>query len=331
MRYILDTPAMRLGVHAESPVGASPSSGRDPDPGSRTAYLEQPCRSALNRVTGMDFDWSLNPYMGCAHRCAFCYVRGFERRADRPADERYGTIIRVKTNVAEVLRAELARASWKREYVLIGAATDPYQPIEGRYRLTRGCLAALGDFRTPFGIITRGTMVVRDLDVLQRAAGRAAVSVSFSVPTLDERVWRVTEPGTAHPRHRLRALRTLVAGGIRASVAIAPILPGLSDSAESLAAVVRAAREAGACGIWSAPLNLREGTREHFLAVLAREWPEELPRYERLFAGRAYLPADYGHEVSARVKALKLEHGIADRRTIRLTPPPEPAQMELPV
>ncbi|MEO5618968.1 MAG: radical SAM protein, partial [Candidatus Eisenbacteria bacterium] len=292
------------------------------EPADRIEYREEPCRSALNRVTGMDFEWSLNPYMGCAHRCTFCYVRGFERRADRPGDERYGTSIRVKVNVAEVLRAELARASWRREYVLIGAATDPYQPIEGRYRLTRGCLAALADFRTPFGIITRGTLVVRDLDVLQRASQRAAVSVSFSVPTLDERVWRTTEPGTAHPRHRLRALRTLVAGGVRASVAIAPILPGLSDSPESLAAVVRAAREAGACGIWSAPLNLRDGTREHLLATLAREWHEELPRYEKLFAGRSYLPSSYGQEIFARVKALKLEHGIADRRAVRLVPPP---------
>lgn len=300
-------------------------------PADRTEYREEPCRSALNRVTGMDFEWSLNPYMGCAHRCTFCYVRGFERRADRPGDDRYGRNIRVKTNAATVLRAELARASWKREYVLIGAATDPYQPIEGRYRLTRGCLEALADFRTPFGIITRGTLIVRDLDVLQRAAQRAAVSVSFSIPTLDERVWRTTEPGTAHPRHRLRALRTLVAGGVRASVALAPILPGLSDSPEGLAAVVRAAREAGACGIWSAPLNLRDGTREHFLATLAREWPEELPRYERLFAGRSYLPSNYGQEVSARVTALKQEHGIADRRTVRLVPPAEAAQLELPM
>ena len=300
-------------------------------PADRVEYREQPCRSALNRVTGMGFEWSLNPYMGCAHRCAFCYVRGFERRADRPGDERYGQTIRVKTNVAEVLRAELARPSWKREFVLIGAATDPYQPIEGRYRLTRGCLEALADFRTPFSIITRGTMAVRDLDVLQRASRRAAVSISFSVPTLDERVWRATEPGTAHPRHRLRALGALVAGGVRASVALAPILPGLSDSPESLAAVVRAAREAGACGIWSAPLNLREGTREYFLSVLAREWPEELRRYELLFARRSYLPANYGLEISARVKALKLDAGIADRRDVRLVPPEEASQMELPM
>src|SRR5438874_5426507 len=144
----------------------------------RVEYREEPCRSALNRVQGMGFNWSLNPYMGCVHRCTFCYVRAFERRADRPSDDRYGTSIRVKTNVAEVLRKELARPSWEREPIAIGAATDPYQPAEGRYRLTRACLAVLGDAANPFSIITRGPMIVRDLDVLVRAARRAEVSVT---------------------------------------------------------------------------------------------------------------------------------------------------------
>src|SRR2546428_7857896 len=143
----------------------------------------------------MGFEWSLNPYMGCAHRCAFCYVRAFERRADRPSDERYGTSIRVKVNVAEVLRAELARPSWRREGIAIGAATDPYQPAEGRYRLTRSCLEALRDAANPFSIITRGPMIVRDGDVLAEASRRADVSVTFSVPTVDDDVWRTTEPG----------------------------------------------------------------------------------------------------------------------------------------
>src|SRR5438034_4161541 len=160
----------------------------------RVEYREEPCRSALNRVKGMGFGWSLNPYMGCAHRCTFCYVRAFELRADRPFDERYGRSIRAKINVAEVLRAELARASWKGETVAIGAATDPYQPAEGRYRLTRGCLEALAAARNPFSLITRGPMVLRDVDVLQEAARRAEISVNFSVPTLDEEVWRRTEP-----------------------------------------------------------------------------------------------------------------------------------------
>src|SRR5438874_2075591 len=173
----------------------------------RVEYREEPCKVALNRVKGMPFDWSLNPYMGCAHRCTFCYVRAFELRADRPSGAEYGRSIRVKVNVPEVLRAELTRPGWRRETVSIGAATDPYQPAEGRYRLTRSCLEALGDARTPFHIITRSPMVVRDVDVLSEAARRARVSVSFSIPTLDEEVWRRTEPGTPPPRQRFRALR----------------------------------------------------------------------------------------------------------------------------
>src|SRR5678816_2879068 len=139
-------------------------------------YREEPCRSALNRVKGMMFGWSLNPYMGCAHQCTFCYVRAFERRADRPSDDRYGRSIRVKTNVAAVLRRELARRSWKGELVAIGAATDPYQPAEGRYRLTRGCLEVLAEAANPVTIITRSPMIVRDLDVLVEAAAGARVS-----------------------------------------------------------------------------------------------------------------------------------------------------------
>ena len=287
-------------------------------------YREEPCRSALNRVKGMPFSWSLNPYMGCAHRCTFCYVRAFERRADRPSDDRYGRSIRVKTNVVEVLRRELAKASWQGDGVAIGAATDPYQPVEGRYRLTRGCLEALAEAWNPFSIITRGPMILRDLDVLQEASGRADVSVTFSVPTLDERVWRTTEPGTAHPRQRLRVLKRLVEGGVNASVGMAPILPGISDSPEQLGEVVRAAREAGACGIWANLVYLRDGTREHFLDRLAEDWPEQLEFYERLYRGRAYLPHAETKPTRDRVRALAREHGIRDRRPQK----PAPAREE---
>ena len=295
----------------------------------RSDFRIEPCRSALNRVQGMGFGWSLNPYMGCAHRCTFCYVRGFEKRADRPSDERYGANVRVKINIAEVLRAELARPSWKREEVVIGAATDPYQPLEGRFRLTRACLAELGAARTPFSIITRGPLIVRDLDVLQAAARRAKVSVSVSIPTLDETIWRATEPGTAPPRARLRALSRLVEGGIRVGVGMAPILPGLSDRPDLLADVVRAAREAGACSVWAGLLNLRPGTREHFLDQLERIWPEERARYEQMYRGRAYLPAAFSQPVQGLVGDLKRQFGIADRRAVRLTPPPETVQLEI--
>jgi DNA repair photolyase len=298
--------------------------------GMHVEYREEPCRSALNRVRGMMFEWSLNPYMGCVHRCTFCYVRAFERRADRPSDDRYGTSIRVKVNVADVLARELRRPSWKREHVAIGAATDPYQPVEGRYRLTRACIQTLGAAANQFSIITRGPMVVRDIDVLQDAASRARVSVMFSIPTLDEDVWRRTEPSTAHPRQRLRALRELVGAGIKASVGMAPILPGISDRPEQLAAVVRAAREAGATGIWANLLYLKPGTREHFLENLARDWPEQVEHYEQLYAnGRAYLPGSETLPVRTAVAGLAREHGIGDRRTVRLEPPEEPRQLAL--
>jgi len=295
----------------------------------RPEYREEPCKVALNRVKGMMFKWSLNPYMGCVHRCTFCYVRAFELRADRPFDDRYGRSIRVKTNIAEVLRRQLARSTWEHETVAIGAATDPYQPAEGRYRLTRACLEALRDAANPFNIITRGPLIVRDVDVLAQAARRAEVSVTFSVPTLDDDIWRRTEPSTAHPRQRLRALRTLVDAGIRASVGMAPILPGVSDRPELLEQVVRESRAAGACGVWANLLNLRPGTREHFLEALAEDFPDQLPHYERLYAGRAYLASAETKPVRALVGQLARKHGIGDRRDLRLAPEPQPEQLAL--
>ena len=292
-------------------------------------YREEPCRSALNRVQGMGFAWSLNPYMGCVHRCTFCYVRAFERRADRPSDDRYGTSIRVKTNVAEVLRRELARPSWQRDDVAIGAATDPYQPAEGRYKLTRACIEVLGEAATPIRLITRGPMVVRDIDVLSEASRRASVSVMFSIPTLDREIWQRTEPGTAPPQQRLRALEQLIAAGVKVSVGMAPILPGISDSPELMADVVRAARAAGATGIWANLLYLKPGTKQHFMGALERDWPELVPEYERLYARRAYLPKEATAPVREHVRELARAHGIRDRRRIKLAPPPDPEQLEL--
>jgi DNA repair photolyase len=276
----------------------------------------------------MDFRWSLNPYMGCVHRCTFCYVRAFERRADRPWDDRYGRSIRVKVNVAEVLARELARPGWKHESVAIGAATDPYQPAEGHYRLTRRCLRVLAAARNPFSIVTRGPMIVRDVDVLQEAARRAEVGVSFSIPTLDVDVWRRTEPGTAPPRQRLRALRVFVDAGVDAGVGMAPILPGISDHPAQLADVVRAAREAGATGVWCSVLHLRPGTREHFLESLAQHWPALLPRYDELYRA-SYLDRRDTEPIRQRVAALRARFAIADRRMRPLEPPPSPSQLQL--
>jgi DNA repair photolyase len=295
----------------------------------RVEYREEPCKVALNHVKGMPVNWSLNPYMGCVHQCTFCYVRAFERRADRPSDHRYGTSIRVKLNIADRLRVELARASWAGEHVVIGAATDPYQPAEGRYRLTRACIEVLRDASNPFDIITRGPLIVRDAELLAEAAARADVSVTFSVPTVDDDVWRTTEPGTAPPRQRLRALKELVAVGVRASVGMAPLLPGLSDHPSSLERVIAAAREAGACGIWANLLYLRPGTREHFLECLARDWPELVPDYERLYARGAYLPQAEARPAKEEVRRLAKVHGVRDRRAVKLRPPERDEQLSL--
>jgi DNA repair photolyase len=291
-------------------------------------YREEPCRSALNRVQGMGFNWSLNPYMGCVHRCTFCYVRAFEQRAERPSDDRYGSSIRVKTNIADVLRKELARPSWQREPIALGAATDPYQPAEGRYKLSRACIGVVGESGSPLRIITRGPMIVRDIDVLVEASQRADVSVTFSIPTLDVDIWRKTEPGTAPPHQRLRALKELVDAGVNVGVGMAPILPGLTDKPELMEDVVRAARAAGATGVWANLLYLKPGTKEHYLRALERDWPELLPEYARLYGSKAYLDAS---EVRAEVRALANKHGIRDRRALKLQPPPEPQQLTLAV
>lgn len=299
----------------------------------RVIYREEPCRTALNRVKGMPFDWSLNPYMGCVHRCTFCYVRAFERTAERASGEGYGRSIRVKTNVVDVLRRELARRSWRREPVVIGSATDPYQPAEGRYRLTRACIEALTDARTPFSLITRGPLVRRDIDVLVAAARLVAVHVTLSVPTLDERIWRTTEPGTASPRRRLETVTLLADAGLDVGVALAPILPGLSDEPTLLVDSAREARAAGARTVWTSLVHLRPGTREHFLEALARDWPELLDRYEQLFAGRAYLPAASAAPISALVRET-VRSAAAPRRprlVVANEPAPETRQLALPV
>jgi len=294
----------------------------------RTEFREEPCRTALNRVQGMPFSWSLNPYMGCAHRCTFCYVRAFEERAGRPGDGRYGQSLRVKTNIVEVLRKELGRRSWKGDVVAVGTATDPYQPAEGIYRLTRGCLEALAEAGNGFTLLTRGPMIVRDVDVLVEASRRAEVSITFSISTLEGDVWRRTEPGTAPPLQRLRALRTLVEAGIKAGVAVAPIMPGLNDSEEHIEAIVAAAREAGATHLWCRPLQLKPGTKEHFLGSLGREWPEHLAMYEMLYE-RPNLPSATAREMVARVEALVERYGITDRRVRPIRPEMGPAQLVL--
>src|SRR5712671_8240122 len=209
-------------------------------------YQEVSCRSALNRVKGMPFNWTLNPYRGCTHGCHYCFARRYHAQFEMDSDDEFASVILVKSNIAEVLRRELDRPAWRREQVALGTATDPYQPIEGRYRLTRASLELLARARTPVGLVTKGPMVVRDADVLIEIARASHCDVYMSVPTVDEDAWRTLEPGTAHPLQRLRAVRQLVDAGINAGVLMAPIVPGFSSSRAKLERTVKAIADCGA-------------------------------------------------------------------------------------
>ncbi len=294
----------------------------------RPQYREVLVKTALNRVSGMGFGWSLNPYQGCVHSCVYCFARAHAKLADRDPGEGFSTDIAVKVNLPQVLRQELSRPSWRHEQVAFGTATDPYQPIEGRYRLTRRCLEAFRDFWTPVGLITKGTMVIRDVDVLAELAARANTTVCFSVPTVDEEVWRRTEPGTPPPRQRLRALRRLVSAGIMAGVGMAPILPGISDAPIQLEAAIAAAADAGAAFLWANLVYLKPGTREHFFAFLDREYPHLRPRYDRLFPG-AYAPGRYKTVLQEQVGRLRDRHQVGTQPRPARIEPNQPTQLAL--
>ena len=296
----------------------------------RTEYFEIVSKSDLNRVQHMGFNWSLNPYQGCFHSCVYCFARAHAKLAERDPGAGFSGRVGVKVNVPDLLRQELSRRSWKRETVAFGTATDPYQPIEGRYRITRRCLEAFRDYRTPIGLITKGTMVVRDIDVLLELSRRAKTTVAFSIPTIDEEVWARTEPGTPPPAKRLKVLKTLVDAGIEAGVGMAPILPGLSDSARQLEGTVAAAAEAGACFLWANIVYLKPGTKEHFMEFLGRDYPQLLASYRGMFPG-AYAPSAVKAPVVQRVDEFRRRYGVGDRRGWRVQPPAEPIQLDLAV
>lgn len=294
----------------------------------RSEYVEIVAKSALNRVQHMGFNWSLNPYQGCFHSCVYCFARAHAKLADRDPGAGFSDRVGVKVNLPELLCGELSSRSWKRETVAFGTATDPYQPIEGTYRLTRRCLEALSAYRTPVGLITKGTMIVRDIDVLVELSRRARTTVCFSVPTVDPVVWSRTEPGTPPPWKRLKVMKQLVDAGVEAGVGMAPVLPGLSDAPAQLEATVSAAAEAGACFLWANIVYLKPGTKEHFMAFLDREYPHLTPRYRELFP-EAYAPREAKVPIAEAVARLKRRHGVADRRAWRAQPPPEPVQLAL--
>lgn len=279
----------------------------------RTTYLEDTCKTALNRVpdeSRLPFRWTVNPYRGCSHSCHYCFARAYHAYLDLGVGDDFSSKIVVKTNVARVLRRELASPRWSGEAVAMGTATDPYQHCEGRYGLTRGVVETLADFENPLSILTKSTMIARDLDQFRRLERLADLTVSMSVGTLDERVRRVVEPGTPPAARRLEILARFADAGIRTGVLVAPVLPGLTDDAEHLDEVLAACSAAGVQSASAIVLHVRPGIRDHFMPWLRRTYPWLYPRYVELYGKRTYAPRSYQTEVAERFARLRLRHGL---------------------
>jgi DNA repair photolyase len=287
-------------------------------------------RSALNAVQGMPFKWSLNPYKGCAHACSYCYARAYHSFLDLPPSA-FESQLFVKTNLARVLRAELRRSSWLGEHVAVGTATDPYQPLEGQYRVTRRCLEEMAAVENPGSVTTKGTLVTRDIDVLSDLAHRTDFGVHVSLISLDRDLLRELEPGAPSPSARLRAIERLSAADIPVSINLAPVLPGITDAPEAMAEVVHAAAEHGARDVWSGALRLAPGVKDHFIGMLEQRFPKLAPAYERFYAGSPHLPTGYQIRIENQVGAARRAEGMAE---ISVQPEAERgprAQLALPI
>jgi DNA repair photolyase len=275
-------------------------------------YQEVTCRSALNPVKGMFFKWTLNAYRGCTHACHYCFARRYQTQFELGPGDEFSSLIFVKINLVDVLRRELDRPAWQREFVAVGTATDPYQPIEGHYKLTRRSLEALLAARTPVGIVTKGPMVVRDIDLLVELGRRADCTVCVSVPTVNEDAWAALEPGTAHPMQRLRAVRQLRNAGVRAGVLMAPVVPGFTTQPARLEATVKAIADHGAEFMGANLLYLKGGTRDHFMNFVAEQFPDMLAGYQRMYPA-AYAPKDYIATVKGLIGGLRERYDLAPR------------------
>jgi DNA repair photolyase len=261
-----------------------------------TRFYEVRARSVLNRVPAssrVPFEWTINPYRGCSQGCRYCFARPTHTYLGFNAREDFEREIVVKVNAPEVLRAELARPSWKRPHVALGTNTDPYQWVEGRYRLMPEIWEALAEARTPSSILTKSPLLLRDLAEMTRVRDRAGMTANLSVPTLDERAWRRTEPRSPNPRARLEAVAELNRAGIPTGVLVAPLMPGINDAPEQVEPILELAAEAGAVGIGGIALHLRDEVRGIFFDWLRAERPDLVPRYERLYRRGAYaMPAE---------------------------------------
>lgn len=276
-------------------------------------FHEVIAKSALNAVpaaSAMPFRWTVNPYRGCSHACVYCYARGTHAWLEFDTGTDFDREVVVKVNVADVLRKEVARRSWTREHVALGTNTDPYQRAEGRYRLMPGIITALATSGTPLSILTKGTLLRRDLATLTAAAADVPVGIGVSLAVWDDELHGQLEPGTPTPRARLDLVRQVRAAGLPCGVFMAPVLPWLTDGVEHLERAFTALADAGATGVTVLPLHLRPGAREWFFAWLARERPDLVPRYEQLYGPRAYVPAHYRSWLSERVRPLLARHGL---------------------
>ena len=321
------SPELPLGLERERGDRGTARAGlRLPDPvpveaGVEGAYaIEIQARSLINQVPGashVPFRWTINPYRGCGHACVYCFARKTHTYLDLDSGRDFDSKIVVKVNAGELVRRELASPKWTGEPIAMGTNTDPYQRAEGRYRLMREILAALRDRANPFSILTKGTLILRDLDLISDAARRTAVSVAVSIGSVDEQLWRDVEPGTPSPLRRLEVVRRFAASGVGCSVLMAPILPGLSDSPEQIDETVAALGEAGAASVTPLLLHLRSGAREWYREWLQREHPKLVPLYARLYRNGAYLPHSYQQEVLDLVDEAKRRHGLAERESRR--------------
>src|SRR3954452_10225535 len=270
-------------------------------------FHEIHAKSALNRVPGaskLPFGWTVNPYRGCLHSCSYCFARPTHEYLDFDAGRDFEKQIVVKVNAPEVLRAELRKPSWQFEHVALGTNTDPYQWVEKRYGLTRAILEVLRDARNPCSVLTKSPLLLRDLDVFLQLREVAEFSACLSIPTLDEKGWRSTEPHTPHPRKRLEAVAELNAAGIPTGVLVAPLMPGINDSEEQVARLVDACREAGATRVGGQALFLRGSTKDVFMGYLRSQRPDLVPMYERLYARGAWLRRADKDRVEAPLRRL---------------------------
>ncbi len=295
-----------------------------------TAVVEEVAvTSIINRV-GTDmfgFRWSINPYRGCQHSCVYCFARSTHSYYGYNTGDDFNNRVVAKVNAEEQLRKELKRPGWRKELIMLGASVDPWQPLEAKYKITRGILRALRDYANPMAALTKSLLVTRDIDYLAELAQVAPVRVNFSVGTLDETVWKLAEPGTPHPMKRIETMGKLAAAGVPAGVMLAPVMPGLTDSEESIDNVVRAAAEHGASFLAPVVLHLRPGTKEWFTPWLKSTFPSLMGDYAKLYPRRyAYAPQEFQQRIQEQVRTSMARWGLPGREATVL---PAMGQLEM--